>query len=301
MTIVYVVAGLVLGFVGSVVLKKVQEGGKRRRARSEADRILNQAKGEAQRLERKAKDLERDIKKNAERDIQKLKENLTRQEKSLKDKESSLENRYKDKERGLEDRERVLKDEVDKLSVVERRLEESERAMREKMEELAGKLTHVSGMTKEEAKREIVEAVRSDAEQEAAKRAIQIENEAKEEAENKAKKIISLAMSRYAGEYAAQRTTSVIELPNEEMKGRIIGREGRNIRALETACGVDLIVDDTPELVVISAFDPVRREVARRALETLMEDGRVHPGRIEEVVEKIKDGLFKSIKDDGDK
>jgi ribonuclease Y len=301
MTVVYIVVGAIVGLVAALAIKKVQENNKKRRARDEADRILNNAKAEAQKLERKAKELEQNIKRNAEKDIQKLKENLTRQEKSLKDKESRLESQFSEKAKILEDKERILKDEVEKLNVVERRLEETEKVMKEKIDDLAGKLQHVSGMTKEEAKREIVEAVRSEAQQEGAKKAIAIEAEAKEEAEDKAKKIISLAMARYAGEYAAQKTTSVIELPSEEMKGRIIGREGRNIRALEAACGVDLIVDDTPELVVISAFDPVRREVARRSLETLMEDGRVHPGRIEEVVEKVKNGIFKSIKDEGDK
>ncbi len=292
---------LVVGFLLSGLLKKIKEGKKRRRARSEADRILSKAKNDAKQAERKARDLEKSIKRNAEKEIQRLKENLQKQERSLKDKERSLEQSYKSKERKIEDKERILKDEVEKISIVERRLEDQEKAMKEKMEELTSKLQHTSGLTKDEAKREIVEAVRSEAEHEAAKAALVIENEAKEDAEKKAKKIISLAMSRYAGEYTAERTTSVIELPNEEMKGRIIGREGRNIRAMETACGVDLIVDDTPELVVISGFDPVRREVARRALEKLMEDGRVHPARIEEVVDKIKSELFKSIKDDGDK
>ena len=131
---------------------------------------------------------------------------------------------------------------------------------------------------------------------EAAKKAIIIESEAKEEAEKKAKKIISLAMARYAGEYTSERTVGVIALPSDEMKGRVIGKEGRNIRALEAACGVDLIVDETPEAVVISSFDPVRREIARRTLEVLLQDGRVHPARIEEVVEKVKADYLNTLK-----
>ena len=295
------IAGVVVGFLTFLIVKKAQEGGRRRKARSEADRIISRAKNEARNIERSAKDKEKQIQKRAEKEIQKLKDKLHKEQKRLQDKEKDLLKDVKHKEVEVENRERELKSEVEKLSILERRLENQEKEFQTKQEELTSKLQHVSGMTKDEAKREIVEAVRSEAESEAARKAVLIESEAKEDAEKKAKKIISLAMSRYAGEYAAERTTSVIELSNEEMKGRIIGREGRNIRALEAACGVDLIVDDTPELVVISGFDPVRREVARLALEKLMEDGRVHPSRIEEVVDKIKSDLFKSIKDDGDK
>src|ERR1700677_3048685 len=128
-----------------------------------------------------------------------------------------------------------------------------------------------------------------------------VEEEAREESDRRAKRIISIAIERLAGEFVAERTVSVVALPSDEMKGRIIGREGRNIRAIEAATGMDLIIDDTPEAVIISGFDPVRREVARASLETLIQDGRIHPARIEEVVEKCKSNLFKSIKEDGDK
>jgi ribonuclease Y len=130
---------------------------------------------------------------------------------------------------------------------------------------------------------------------------ITVEEEAKAQAEQKAKRIIGMAISRFAGEYSAEKTISVIPLKDAELKGKIIGKEGRNIRAIEGLCGVDLILDETPEAVVISGFDPVRREVARRSLETLMVDGRIHPGRIEEVIDKTKKELFKSIKADGEK
>jgi ribonucrease Y len=138
-------------------------------------------------------------------------------------------------------------------------------------------------------------------EAEAAKMVITVEEDAKAQAEQKAKRIIGMAISRFSGEYSAERTITVIPLPDQELKGKIIGKEGRNIRAIEALCGVDLILDETPEAVVISGFDPVRREVARRSLETLMIDGRIHPGRIEEVVDKTKKELFKSIKMDGEK
>jgi ribonucrease Y len=147
----------------------------------------------------------------------------------------------------------------------------------------------------------MIAALEEELRTDAAKRALVIETETRAEADKKAKRIIALALARYAGEYTPERTVTVINLPNEEMKGKIIGREGRNIRALEAACGVDLIVDETPESVVISSFDPVRREVARRALEKLMEDGRVHPARIEEVIDKMKKEVFKLMREDGEK
>jgi len=170
-----------------------------------------------------------------------------------------------------------------------------------KQSELQARIEQVSGLSASEAKKEMIEALTADVRQEAAKRAMEIEEEAKAEADAKAKRIIAMAVARYASETTSERTVTVINLPSEEMKGKIIGREGRNIRAMEAATGVDLIVDETPEAVVISSFDPVRREVARKALEKLMEDGRVHPARIEEVSDKVKKEIFKTMKEDGEK
>lgn len=133
------------------------------------------------------------------------------------------------------------------------------------------------------------------------KKISQIEDEAQKESEKRAKRILATALSRFASEYTSERTVSVLALPSDEMKGKIIGREGRNIRTLEAHCGVDSIVDDTPEAVVISGFDPVRRELAKRTIEKLMEDGRVHPARIEEVVEKQRTELMKSMKEEGER
>jgi ribonuclease Y len=144
-------------------------------------------------------------------------------------------------------------------------------------------------------------ALEEDAKLAATKKITEIETQAEQEADRKAKRILAVALSRFAGEYTSERTVSVLTLPSDEMKGKIIGREGRNIRTLEALCGVDLIVDDTPEAVVISGFDPVRRELAKRTLEKLMEDGRVHPARIEEVVEKMRTELNKHLKEEGEK
>ncbi|PIU01117.1 MAG: ribonuclease Y [Bdellovibrionales bacterium CG10_big_fil_rev_8_21_14_0_10_45_34] len=300
-TIGVLILGVLAG--GGLVLLALQIKKKRKRdfAISEADKILNRAKQEARRLEQRAKETEGKVRKNAEVDIKKQKSQLQKAESDYKRLESELQRKIKDKEDEIIARRRKFEDDENRLKIAEKRAQENLQKYDSELEELKKKLEVAAQMTSEQAKQELVQAIRKDAELDAAKAIMQIESETKAEAEKKAKRIISLAVSRYAGEYAAERVVSVVALPSEEMKGRIIGREGRNIRALEAACGVDLIVDDTPEAVVISGFDPVRREVARRALERLMEDGRVHPARIEEVIAKVKEELFQSIKEDGEK
>jgi ribonuclease Y len=155
-------------------------------------------------------------------------------------------------------------------------------------------------MKSEEAKQQLMSAMESEARHDAAKRIKEIEDEARESADKKAKEILALAIQRYAGDFVAEKTVSVVPLPSDEMKGRIIGREGRNIRAIEAATGIDLIIDDTPEAVIISGFNPVRREVARLALERLITDGRIHPARIEEVVSKATQDVDNAIREAGE-
>ena len=299
------VGGLVLGVVAMVIVKKSQESKKKRTARSEADRIVSRAKAEASKIEKtaksKAKDFEVRSKKNVEGDIQKQKQKLKNEEQSLNDRKKKLDKDLQGQKNQIENQKRSLKAEEEKVGVAEKRAQELEKKANEKLDELKQKLEEVSSVSAEEAKRQLVESLEEEAKTEAKQSIIQIEETAKEEAEAKAKRIIGMAINRYAGEYVTERSVSVVALPSDEMKGKIIGREGRNIRAIEGACGVDLIVDDTPEAVVISAFDPVRREIARRAIDTLVEDGRVHPARVEEVVDKAKKGIFKTIKDDGEK
>ncbi|MCG8567756.1 MAG: ribonuclease Y [Desulfobacterales bacterium] len=168
------------------------------------------------------------------------------------------------------------------------------------LEETKKELEKVSGLTLEEAKELLLKAMEDEAKHEGAKLIKKITSEAKEKADKEAKKIISTAIQRYAGEYVAERTVSVVHLPGDEMKGRIIGREGRNIRALEAATGIDLIIDDTPEAVILSGFNPVRREVARISLEKLISDGRIHPARIEDVVERATEEVDQAIKEAGE-
>jgi len=169
------------------------------------------------------------------------------------------------------------------------------------LEEARGALERVAGLTREEAKRMLIDQMVDEARHDAGKRIRQVEEEAREEADRKAKKIVTIAIERLAGEFVAERTVSVVHLPNDEMKGRIIGREGRNIRAIEAATGVDLIIDDTPEAVIVSCHSPIRREIARIALERLISDGRIHPGRIEEVVHKAEQEVEESVREAGQK
>ncbi|MEK6721658.1 MAG: ribonuclease Y [Chloroflexota bacterium] len=198
-------------------------------------------------------------------------------------------------ERRLHERDEQLDQRTDLLEQRDRKLMERDRDLERTREELArahqeqvAALEKVSGMSAEDAKGILLEAVREEAEHDAVKLARAIERKAREEADDKARDVIVTAMQRVAADHTAEHTVSVVHLPTDEMKGRIIGREGRNIRALEQATGVDLIIDDTPETVVLSSFDPVRREIARLALTKLLADGRIHPGRIEEVVAKAR-------------
>ncbi|MBO9665896.1 MAG: ribonuclease Y [Bdellovibrio sp.] len=295
---------LVGGFIVFMV-KRIQDNNSKKSARVEAERIVNKAKSEAAKLkkdaETRAKDFEGRARKNVEADIHK-------QNSTLKNKESQLDRRLKEIEQQfkqkMEENERYLgslKDREEKIAISENRVKELEKKGETHIGELRQKLESVAAMSQEEAKRQLLTALEDEAKAEASKKITQIEEAAQKESEIKAKRILATALSRFASEFTSERTVSVLALPNDEMKGKIIGREGRNIRTLEAHCGVDLIVDDTPEAVVISGFDPVRRELARRTIEKLMEDGRVHPARIEEVTEKQRNELMKSIKEEGER
>ncbi|MBE5795829.1 MAG: DUF3552 domain-containing protein, partial [Clostridiales bacterium] len=220
----------------------------------------------------------------AEREIRDRRTEVQRSENRLVQREASLDKRSD----SLDNRESDLKKRSDNLDRKEEeidRLQEEAEALHQKQ---TTELERIAAMTQDEAKQIIIERVQKEAFHDAAAQVRDIEARAKEEAEKKARNIIALAIQKCAADHVAESTVSVIALPNDDMKGRIIGREGRNIRALETATGVDLIIDDTPEAVIVSAFDPVRREVARLTVEKLINDGRIHPARIEETVEKAR-------------
>lgn len=303
--VIAAVVGLALGAAIMFVVKRLQDENKKKSARVEAERILNKAKSEAAKIkkesETKAKDFEARARKNVEADIHKQKSTVKNKESQLERRLKEIDDQFKQK---MEENDRylnTLKDREEKIAISENRVKDLEKKGETHISELRQKLESVAAMGQDEARRQLMSALEDEAKQEAAKKIAQIEEEAQKESEKKSKRILATALSRFASEFTSERTVSVLALPSDEMKGKIIGREGRNIRTLEALCGVDLIVDDTPEAVVISGFDPVRRELARKTIEKLMEDGRVHPARIEEVVEKQRAELMKSIKEEGER
>ncbi|MEW5736554.1 MAG: ribonuclease Y [Thermodesulfobacteriota bacterium] len=275
----------------SVSLNQAQEevGQLLSKAQAQAEGLMRSAQVEAKEVLLKLKaDFEAETRERRE-EQKKIEGRLLQREENLDRKLDTLEK----KEQELVNREKNI---GKKEAKVDRDAQESEELLSRRKEELE----RVAGLTSEQAKEIMIREMEETARHEGAKLVRRIESESKELAEKKAKKIISTAVQRYAADYVAERTVSVVELPSEEMKGRIIGREGRNIRALEAATGIDLIVDDTPEAVILSGFNPVRREVARLALARLIADGRIHPARIEEVVKKVEAEVEISIKEAGE-
>lgn len=270
-------------------------------AQREAESLIEQAKVEAEAIRREA-DLKRkeillEAQETAERESRERRRDLQQLERRLAQREELLDRRGEQ----IEQREAALERREDELKVRQKELEDREAESRTLLEKARYELERVAGLTAAEAKQALVDQMVEEARHDAAKRIRLVEEEARAEAERRAKKIVSIAIERLAGEFAAERTVTVIHLPNDEMKGRIIGREGRNIRAIEAATGVDLIIDDTPESVIVSCHNPIRREIARIALEKLISDGRIHPGRIEEVVRRAEQELEESIKEAGQK
>src|SRR5512143_670134 len=253
-----------------------------------ASQAIKAAQAEARQIEAEARARQKEL-------ILEAKDEKLRMQREAEDEARARRNELSALERRLLQRDEQLDQRTDMLEQRDRKLLERERDLDKTREELAKAhqeqvvaLERVSGVSAEEAKSLLLEAVREEAEHDAVKLARSIERRAREEADEKARDVIVTAMQRVAADHTAEHTVTVVHLPNDEMKGRIIGREGRNIRALEQATGVDLIIDDTPETVVLSGFDPVRREIARVALTKLIADGRIHPGRIEEVVNKAR-------------
>jgi ribonuclease Y len=221
---------------------------------------------------------------------------LKKREMRLVQKEENIDRKAEQQER----REQDIGKKEHQLAQRETLIQSEEEKYQQLLEEQKQQLEKISGLTAEQAKDLLLRAMENEARYEGAKLIKRIENEAHEEAEKKSKKIIATAIQRYAGDFVAERTVSVVQLPNDEMKGRIIGREGRNIRALEAATGIDLIIDDTPEAVILSGFNPVRREVARLSLMRLIADGRIHPARIEDVVKKVTQEVDRTVKEAGE-
>jgi len=268
-------------------------------AHAEAVQTTNEARTKSELLlkeaELKAKDLVVGAKADAEREMRDRRREITAIEQKLEAREETFEKRQE----AFERREADLNRRDQSLRSREKNLSEKEEEHQALIDEARTKLEAVAGLTREEAKRSLMDEMIGQARTDAAKHIRIVEEEAREEADRRAKRVVAIAIERLAGEFVAERTVSVLALPNDEMKGRIIGREGRNIRAIEAATGVDIIIDDTPEAVVISCHNPIRREIARVALEQLISDGRIHPGRIEEVVRKAEQQVEESIREAG--
>lgn len=288
------IVGVLCGFIIGYLIRKNIAEAKIRSAEEAAAKILIDAKKEAEAKNKEilleAKEEAHRLRTEADRDNRERRNEIVRQEKRLQQKEESLDKKME----SIEKRD-------DNLRKVEQEIEKRKQAIIELQEEKVKQLENISGLTSQEAKQILLSSVEEEVKHEAAIMIKEIESQAKEEGEKRAKEIVASAIQRYAADHVTETTVSVVNLPNEDMKGRIIGREGRNIRSLETLTGVDLIIDDTPEAVILSGFDPIRREVARVALEKLILDGRIHPARIEEMVEKAKQEVDKMIWDEGEK
>ncbi len=270
-------------------------------SRKEAELLLSEARKEAALLRKEAalqaKDVVLKAKSDFETDMAERRKEIQVLEKRMANKEDSQDRRSEN----LDKKDSDLARREQSLSQREKNIQVKDEEVQKVLQQERDKLEAIAGLTQTEAKEKLMKLMEDAAKHESAKRVKQIEDEAKETSEKRAVKIIAQAVQRYSGDYATERTVSVVNLPGDDMKGRIIGREGRNIRAIEAATGVDLIIDDTPEAVIVSSFDPVRRALAKNVLERLIADGRIHPARIEEIVKKVQTEIDQTIKEAGEK
>lgn len=287
--VIALIVGVLVGYIyrKSAIEKKI--GQSEETAKTLIEDAAHRAEERKKELLLEAKEEAIRLKQDLDKEIRDRRNEVSRQERRINQREEAFDKKLDN----LEAREAALNDKYRDAERVEAEAEE----MRSRQQ---SELERIAGMTSDEAKGILIDRIQHDAYHDAAVMVREIESRAKEDADKRARSIISLAIQKCAADHVAETTISVVSLPNDDMKGRIIGREGRNIRTLETATGVDLIIDDTPEAVIISAFDPVRREVARIALEKLIMDGRIHPGRIEEMVEKAKREVDQQIREAGE-
>ena len=290
---VFLISAVIFTFVGIYARKKIAES-KMESAEAEAKKILEMAGIEAENKKKeeifKAKEEIMNARKDLDQEIRERRGEVQNQEKRLIQKEENLEK----KQDIVEKKEKELEDKYQELENKKSEIEET-------LNKQIAELQRISGLSREEAKKILLAEVEKQLTAEKANLIHDMEVKVKEESEKNAKEVIGYAIQKCAADHTSETTVSIVALPNDDMKGRIIGREGRNIKTLETLTGIDLIIDDTPEAVVISGFDPLRREVARIALQKLIDDGRIHPAKIEEMVEKAKEELEQTIKEEGER
>ncbi len=292
--------GGIFFFILGFVLRKYTAKMKVKRAEEKAKNIINDSKVEAERRKREsmleAKDLSLKMRAEFEEEAKERRKEISVMEKRLLQREENTDKKME----FIERRESDLKKNEGNLEQKHDEINRHKEELNGLLQEEKTRLQEISGMSKEQAKAMLVKKMEDEARHDAAYTIKRVQEETKDKADREARKIVGLAIEKCAMDHTVETTVSVVNLPSEEMKGRIIGREGRNIRALEMATGIDIIIDDTPEAVIISGFDKFRREVARISLERLIEDGRIHPGRIEEVVEKVKKEMEAKIKEEGE-
>lgn len=289
-TIVYILAGIGIGWAINLL-----------RNRARANSIIQQAKGKLTQAEEEIRNRRREIELEKKEELHKIRVAFEQENKEKTEELHKLSRKLIEREEDLDRRFRDLEKRVQEIQSEEQRLQKKRENLENLEKEYQSKLEKIAGMTSQEAKKIILEKIKKEAQEEAMEIIQATEEEARKIANKKARMIISTAIQRCSVDQAADSTVSIVPLPNEEMKGRIIGREGRNIRTFEALTGVDLIVDDTPEAVTISCFDPLRRKIAEISLERLIADTRIHPARIEEVVEKANKEVEELIKEEGQK
>ncbi len=293
--------GAIFFFTMGYFIRRFHAKRKLKSAEEKAKRTLQDAKDQSDKIRREAqletKDLLLKLRSDFEKETKERRQELMALERRLIQKEENLDRKVDILDKKEKDIERKGFSLHEKERIVHTRRKELENLLQQEKE----KLQRVSGMTREEAKRVLLKRMEDEVRQEAAVMIKRVGDEAREKADKEARKITGLAIQKCAAEHTVETTVSVVNLPNDEMKGRIIGREGRNIRALEIATGIDVIIDDTPEAVILSGFDIVKREIAKIALERLIEDGRIHPGRIEEIVNKVKKEMENTIREEGER
>jgi len=297
----FAVLGAMFFFFIGYILRKYTAKMKVKKAEERSKSIIEQAKKEAEERKREsqleAKDLLLKMRAEFEKESKDRKQQVVSMERRLMQREENI-----DRKVDLLDRkERDLSDKIRGLNNRERQIIDKNKEMERLVFEEKEKLQKISGMSRDEARRILLKRMEEELNKESATLIRKVQEQTKEKADKEARKIVGLAIQKCAADHTVETTVSVVNLPSDDMKGRIIGREGRNIRALEIATGIDVIIDDTPEAVIISGFDMMRREIARVTLERLIEDGRIHPGRIEEVVEKVKKEMEINIKEEGEK